>query len=372
VGNNLSIVYSRDRTPERVSQAIADRLGTRARGLAGERYLRLGKQTTDMANVGVVLPWQPHLLSTVLSVPATVVIAEGFFQWTPAAVMKAVMQRLPLVIAYERTAHTERHCPAWRSAFRKGIIRFAKAILCNGRLSAEYVRSLGMPAERIVTGAMAADSDGLRQAARRITPAARMSLRTRLQCGTPTFLQVGKINHRKGVSHLLHTWETYTARGGPGTLLIAGDGPERVALQRRTEESHIPRVNFLGEVDYERLPEIYVAADALVMATLEDNWSLVVPEAMACGLAVACSCYNGCWPELIDEGRNGTVFDPLDEGDFLRALWFFAQHVDTLGAMGRRSVEIESTYSPARAARAALRACRIALEGPARAGDDKE
>jgi glycosyltransferase involved in cell wall biosynthesis len=372
VGGNLWVVYSRDRTPERVSCKISRELGSRAIGLTGERYLRLGRQATDMANVGVVLPWQRGLLTSVLSVKADVIVAEGFFQWTPAAMMKAAMHHTPLVISYERTAHTERNCPAWRSAFRQGIIRLAGAAICNGSLCADYVRSLGMPVERIVTGGMAADSDWLKQAAADVSADARTAIRAMLKCHTPTFLYVGKINHRKGVSHLLRAWEMYTSNGGPGALLVVGDGPDLATLEHFTQESCIPRVNFLGNVNYERIPEIYVAADVFIIATLEDNWSLVVPEAMACGLPIACSRYNGCWPELVQEGCNGTVFDPLKQEDGVRALWFFAQRIDSLHEMGQRSVKIEEAFSPANAARAALRGCRIALEGPTSAEDNGE
>ena len=94
--------------------------------------------------------------------------------------------------------------------------------------------------------------------------------------------------------------------------------------------------------------------------TLEDNWSLVVPEAMSCGLPVACSCYNGCHPELIKEGVNGTVFDPLKQDSIVSALAYFHQ-VD-LKMMGEKSREIEWEYSPDKCAERAYRGILKSLE----------
>ena len=98
------------------------------------------------------------------------------------------------------------------------------------------------------------------------------------------------------------------------------------------------------------------------MPTLEDNWSLVVPEAMACGLPILCSCYNGCYPELIEPGGNGWIFDPLDETDTYNALHRCVVNRSRLAKMGARSQEIVAKYTPENAAKAILEACRLAFE----------
>lgn len=65
------------------------------------------------------------------------------------------------------------------------------------------------------------------------------------------------------------------------------------------------------------------------MPTIEDNWSLVIPEAMACGLPVATSIYNGCYPELVKKDINGYVFDTYKQETILDALDYF-HHVDLI------------------------------------------
>jgi UDP-glucose:(heptosyl)LPS alpha-1,3-glucosyltransferase len=63
---------------------------------------------------------------------------------------------------------------------------------------------------------------------------------------------------------------------------------------------------FVGEVD-DPLP-YYAAADVYVHPTYYDPCSLVVLEALACGLPVVTTSYNGAG-ELIDNGVSGFVID---------------------------------------------------------------
>lgn len=84
-------------------------LASDAISIEGERVLQIGNDKTSFANKGYKFCYQPGLLRAALSVPADVIIAEDFFQWTPAAVIRKLVQRTPLIITYERTADTERN-----------------------------------------------------------------------------------------------------------------------------------------------------------------------------------------------------------------------------------------------------------------------
>ncbi|WOI52531.1 glycosyltransferase [Parvularcula sp. LCG005] len=67
-------------------------------------------------------------------------------------------------------------------------------------------------------------------------------------------------------------------------LLIAGTGPEEAALKQQAERVGVrQRVHFLGPVPHEALPDVYRAADILVLASSREGWPNVLLEAMACG-----------------------------------------------------------------------------------------
>lgn len=70
-------------------------------------------------------------------------------------------------------------------------------------------------------------------------------------------------------------------------LWIVGGGPERGRLEALARSLGVERrVSFLGVLPHERMPEIYSAADVLVLASEREGWPNVLLEAMACGARV--------------------------------------------------------------------------------------
>ena len=270
---------------------------------------------------------------------ADVVIGEGFFQWTPWAIMRARKTRLPFALAYEKTEHTERNCPWWRRVYRMFINKLVDLYLVNGSLSRQYLRKVIHANQPIIEGVMAADSQNMGSRVQR-------SKKQGNSIDGLVYLFVGRLIKLKGVDHLIRAWSKHIMVNPKDILYIVGDGPEMVLL--KTISQNTPSIHFEGHVDYDSIHNYYARADVFVIPTLEDNWSLVVPEAMACGLPIATSVYNGCHPELVKEGINGITFDPLEEGSLLSALAFF--HGKNLADMGKASREIEKAYSPEKCA----------------------
>jgi glycosyltransferase involved in cell wall biosynthesis len=346
--NNLTVIFSAARIPEDVKFKIKTTLGERAVALEGEKTSEIGRSDSDFANAGLRIPFQPGLFRTISDVSPDVIIAEGFFQWTPAALWAKLKKKIPIVIAYERTAHTERNAGIMRTLYRRMVARLADAVCCNGTLSREYcIDTLGIPPERIVTGAMAADTDKLSEFCASLPAEEMLSLEKRLSLVRPVFLYVGRLIRLKGLRELLKSWELYAKNVSTcGSLLLVGDGPERSILEKIITDRKLPNVVFTGSVDYDKIAPYYALSNVFVIPTLEDNWSLVVPEAMACRKPILCSSYNGCWPELVHEDINGWVFDP-EKPEELAGLFSKCQgHMDMLGEMGNRSAEIVRKYTP--------------------------
>jgi glycosyltransferase involved in cell wall biosynthesis len=359
---HLQVIYSTGPiNPMRVRRKIKNILGDRAVGLGGE--VRIGViDDPNFANSAVGIVYQPGLLAAISQSRPDVIIGDGFGLWTSFALLHCVSKKTPLVVCYERTFHTERNSQWYRMLYRKSVLHWVGAMACNGSLSAAYAQWLGMPAERITLGHMVADTEGLQNAVDNISVEDRRTFRQRCGDSELVFLVVTQLVERKGVGHLLAAW----AQGGRTwgrkvALVIVGDGPERERLLNQANAAGLKSVWFEGAVDYEQMAAYYAAADAFIIPTLEDNWSLVVPEAMACGLPILCSKYNGCWPELVQEG-NGWVFDPLDPQDTLRTLNLCIQKGSELPGMGQESRAIIAGQTPQHAAKSIYEACRIAVE----------
>lgn len=70
-------------------------------------------------------------------------------------------------------------------------------------------------------------------------------------------------------------------------LWIVGGGPERHRLDSLARALGVAdRVTFLGVVPHERMPEVYSAAQVLILASEREGWPNVLLEAMACGARV--------------------------------------------------------------------------------------
>ena len=114
-------------------------------------------------------------------------------------------------------------------------------------------------------------------------PADRDAIRERMHLQGPVLLSVGHLIERKGHHLVLEAAASMPAV----TVLIAGDGPERSALEQYAGRIGIAgRVRFLGALPHEQLPELYNAADVLVLASSREGWPNVMLEAMACGARV--------------------------------------------------------------------------------------
>ncbi len=152
-----------------------------------------------------------------------------------------------------------------------------------------------------------------------------------------TVLLVVAHNFRlKGVSTLLRAMDRLTARREPVHLVVVGGKPPRRYVRWARRLRLGDRVTFTGAVD-DAVP-LYAAADVYVHPTFFDNCSLVVLEALAAGLPVITSRFNGAG-ELLTEGTEGHVLaDPANVDELLWRLepLLDAAHRRPMGEAARR------------------------------------
>jgi glycosyltransferase involved in cell wall biosynthesis len=116
---------------------------------------------------------------------------------------------------------------------------------------------------------------------------------------------VGRLEPVKGLPVLLDAFAQLQCNA---TLVVAGDGPERVRLDRLG-------VHWLGALDFEKVPGLLRALDVLVLPSVtipplhREQFGRVLVEAMAAGVPVIGSS-SGAIPEVI--GDAGLV---VPEGD---------------------------------------------------------
>lgn len=112
-------------------------------------------------------------------------------------------------------------------------------------------------------------------------------------------------------------------------LLIAGDGPELGRLEALARSLGVAdRVSFLGLVPNESMPELYSAADALVLMSRNEGMPNVVLEALACGCRVLSTRAGGV-EEILQTGTAGSVLPERTSAALLEALEALAPDGDS-------------------------------------------
>lgn len=149
--------------------------------------------------------------------------------------------------------------------------------------------------------------------------ASRRALRQRLRFDRFTLLSVGRLVPIKGLRHAID------AIGGDAgvELVIAGEGPSQLELARRAAQRRA-RVRFLGVRTGRDKADLFAAADALVLPSIElssgrtEGTPTVVLEAARAGLPVVASASGGV-AELFDE-ESAWLVPPADVDALRRAL----------------------------------------------------
>ncbi len=154
----------------------------------------------------------------------------------------------------------------------------------------------------------------------------------------PVIGYVGRLETHKGVHVLLDA----VARLDRATLRVAGAGPEEAALHARVAELGIgDRVELVGSVGQDRLPDFYRGLDVLAVPSLPtpgwlEQFGRVVVEAMACGVPVIAS-DTGALPDVV--GDAGLLVPPGDPEALAKALTSLLEDDSMRGELSRRGAK---------------------------------
>ena len=166
------------------------------------------------------------------------------------------------------------------------------------------------------------------------------------------FLFVGRLLDIKNVARLIRAYASYRRKCEataiePEELVIVGDGPEGPNIRRMAKELRMNGIRLTGSLQVDQVKKEYDQAGAFILPSISEPWGLVVNEAMASGLPVLVSSKCGCAPDLVEEGKNGYIFDPLKEEEIAAAMYRISSEPDKRDAFGKHSLTVIERFSPA-------------------------
>jgi glycosyltransferase involved in cell wall biosynthesis len=149
----------------------------------------------------------------------------------------------------------------------------------------------------------------------------------------PRFVFAGRLTAQKSLGVAMRAVAAI-----PGArLTVAGDGPDRAALEREAPDV----VDFVGPQPRERVLELFRAADAAVLSSSWENFPHTVVEALAVGTPVVATAVGGV-PEAVVDDENGLLVPSGDEAAFAAAVRRIVEEPglrDRLAAAAPASVE---------------------------------
>lgn len=192
-----------------------------------------------------------------------------------------------------------------------------------------FIRFLGMPSRRIVTGLYAADTEIF------YPPDDSTNKRQDV-------VFVGQFIPRKGVHEIVEALQSIRGAKYRELLRLIGHGPllsELSALGLRVEEFKQPW----------QLGGIYRSSDALLLPSKIDHWGVVAHEAALCGCLILATRQCACVDDLVTHGVNGYIMRNSSPDEILAAFSWLHGLAPEEKKLGRaHSVEKAAAFSPKR------------------------
>jgi glycosyltransferase involved in cell wall biosynthesis len=162
-------------------------------------------------------------------------------------------------------------------------------------------------------------------------------------------IYVGPLDEQHRVRALADAFLTAHEHDPRLHLLVAGDGSERVTLERRLGST----ATFLGLLEESQLGELRVSADLLISPTTGADTAATIRDAQLDGLPVL-AVDGGEAARLIENGRSGFLVpdDPVALADAIRWLSRRATLRERLATGGRLAAGARHPSGPERIMRA--------------------
>jgi len=150
-------------------------------------------------------------------------------------------------------------------------------------------------------------------------------------------LAVGRLHPVKDHAFLIRACRELKDRGVRFLCLIAGEGPERAALESLLPGLDLEReVRLLGHLSRQELAAHYRLCDLVVLTSRSEGLPLVLMEAMAYGRVVLAPEITGI-PELIEDGRSGFLYRPGSLNSLVSRVEMIGRLRPVLGTVQRQA-----------------------------------
>ena len=305
----------------------------------------------------------PKVIREISQANVTLVISEIGVS-LPVCYFVSRLARRPIVvivqsiIEHSMTAWVPRRLlPVWHHC-----LRHADAVVCVSTGSADSVRRLGVPPERVSVIYSGIDADDVARKSE-ATPTVVVG------DDPPVLVSSGELVAAKGHDLLLRALAAVRRQGYRARLVILGEGPERSSLEKLAAELGIADSVFLPGFKANPYPEVR-AAQLFCLASRFEGFPLCLLEAMAIGVPiVATDADGGGTRELLEDGRFGALVAPNSVEELADAIVRHLRHPEELRSRAADGCVHVQQFTPATLAAAYQDIfCRVTKRDPGVSG----
>jgi L-malate glycosyltransferase len=197
---------------------------------------------------------------------------------------------------------------AWREVLKWFFVRPYEGALLGGRRHKEYAEFLGLASDKLIEGYDTVSIDRVRQQAGMPPAPDGVPFRDR------HFTIVARHVAKKNLFMALEAYDLYArasraAGEEPRELHLCGAGELEAALKEEAQKRDLAKVRFLGFISPDAVARELGSSLALILASKEEQWGLVINEALAMGLPVLCAENVGARDALLRTAVNGYLFE---------------------------------------------------------------
>ena len=157
-------------------------------------------------------------------------------------------------------------------------------------------------------------------------------------------ISVGRLSYQKNFDRLLDIANQVLSQHSEWTWDIYGDGEERNNLNKKIIDLGLQESVFLkGQV--ENLYELYKDYAFFVMTSRYEGFPMVLLEAASCGLPMVSFDIETGPNEIIENGSNGYLINPLSDSDMIDAISSLIENSELRTSMSNNSRKTAEKFS---------------------------
>lgn len=248
------------------------------------------------------------------------VFSASYFSYLVTPLPAIIIARLlgrPVTLNYH-SGEAEDHLARW--PLSRATMRWADAIVVPSEYLRDVFRRFGFDVH-VIANFVEAEN-----------------LRFRLRAAkAPRFLANRHLEDLYNVGNVLHAFALIQSRRPDASLVVAGDGSRRSALEALASQLGLRQTKFVGAVDSVRMAALYDDAEFLINGSNIDNMPVSIIEAFVAGLPVVSTAAGGI-PSIIDDGETGLLVplnDPKALADAALTLLSTPEHAARISARSR-------------------------------------